>query len=222
MNPDGILSKLFGDRKLKKNETELDAALEVIIGLERQYDHALEAKHQAAMRLQKAMEAEILGGKASGGHDGLTAEIAASKARADAAAHLIVEARKEAAQLIAAGKAGRKTKIKELQTRVDELKQGRTRRLYQAAVEFAGRWGLEILWPKQFMAGSIGLPAYASLPPDELEAIKSAPSKAPEADPLQNEIDALNRELADLSSTTDQHPDAALDHLLVGARERLT
>jgi hypothetical protein len=209
-----ILKRLIGKSGSKKNQSELDAAVDAIAALMERHAEAVVGLNAARASLEKQMESEIVdGAKPVDADKGATAIIAA-KARVDSLVNLIVKARAEAVSLIGAGRGGRAAEVLEIEKQLKTALENQGRRKAQAIAEFAAKHGLTVKWPTEHMGGAITVPTLG-IDAAELEAIaQEARGTAPAPDPDQDRIDRLRGKKAEYSSLDSQDPGTALDFLL--------
>jgi hypothetical protein len=208
-----ILKRLIGKQSPKKNQTELDQAVNAIADLMERHAEAVVGLNAARASLEKAMENELIdGGKPVDADKGATAIIAA-KARVDSLLNLIVKARQEAISLITAGRGGRAAALVELEQQLKDALADQGRKKARTIAEFAAKHGLGVKWPTLHMGGAITVPTLG-IDAAELEAIAQEVTAAPAPDPDQDRIDRLRGKKAEYSSLDSQDPGTALDFLL--------
>lgn len=215
-----ILKRLIGKQSPKKNQTELDQAVNAIAELMGKHAEAVVGLNAAKAALEKQMESEIVDGAKPADNDKAATNIIAAKARVDSLVNLIVKARAEAISLITGGRGGRAAETVEIEKSLKTALENQGRKKAQAIAELAVKHGLTVKWPTLQTGGAITVPTLG-LDAAELEAIaQEARGTAPAPDPDQDKIDALRAKKAEFSALDTQDPATALDHLLSHAKRK--
>jgi hypothetical protein len=214
-----FLKKLIG--KVRKDQSELDAAIGAIVELEEKHREAVIALNGARAALEQRMEAEIIDGSKAADHSAGATTIIAAQAKADSLASMIRKARTEAAALVGADRGTRAAATADAKQQITEITANQGRRLARAVAEFAHQHGLTIKWPGPAMAGSMTIPTFGVDADEVLEIQAEAQSAAvPFADPEAGKLADLREKIATWGALDSQPPDQAIDMLVARAKRK--
>lgn len=197
--------------------SKLDKALDHIIKLEERKTAAVESLEAAKSELRKKIQ-ENLESDSTTGEARLQTKVAGCEAALDGINKLIAEAQDRAKKEISAGRKGRREKIVEVETRIQQVTKEIHRRRLVKILEFAKAHELPVDLPTRYSGGRLRFPA-VGLADDEIAQIAGEVSAKPFIDPKQADLDSLWAEYSRLETLAFSGSETAIGILLHKRRQ---